>query len=214
MKDFATTFAWVAEGTALCRKAITGLDEESFGAPSQLPGWSRKHLVAHLALNAEALGNLLHWARTGERTPMYSSQEQRNADIEAGAGLPGSRLATWFEESAQALATAMAAMTEQQWQAGVVTAQGRPVQARETVWMRSREVMVHAVDLGTGVRFADLPEQFNAALRDDILARRGSDNVISVNGDPADITAFLAGRPYTGVTGADGSPAEPLPPWL
>ena len=214
MRDLATAFAWVTEGTALCRKAIDGLDEESFGAPSQLPGWSRKHLVAHLALNAEALGNLLHWARTGERTPMYSSQEQRNADIESGAKLPGGRLAAWFEESGHTLAGAMAAMTEQQWQAEVVTAQGRAVPASETVWMRSREVMVHAVDLGTGVRFADLPERFNAELRDDILTRRGKDNIISVYGDPAEVTAFLAGRPYAGVTSGDGSPAEPLPPWL
>ena len=51
--------------------------------PTALPGWTRKHLVAHLAGNAEALLRLLHWAGTGERTPMYTSPEQRNADIES-----------------------------------------------------------------------------------------------------------------------------------
>ena len=45
--------------------------------------------------------------------------------------------------------------------------------AAETPWMRSREVMVHAVDLATGLTFADLPEDFLAALRADITVKRG-----------------------------------------
>lgn len=213
MRDLPA-LAWVAEGTDLCRKALDGLDETSYGAPSHLPGWTRKHVVAHLAGNAEAIGNLVHWARTGEPTPMYGSPEQRLADIESGAGLPGGRLTAWFEESARALADAMASLTEPQWRAEVVTAQGRTVPAGETPWMRAREVMVHAVDLGTGVRFADLPGEFLAALREDVLARHGPGNVPAVHGSPAEVTAYLTGRPCTGVTTSDGSPAGPLPPWL
>ncbi|MEJ3749615.1 maleylpyruvate isomerase family mycothiol-dependent enzyme [Actinomycetes bacterium KLBMP 9797] len=214
MRDLRTALSWVGEGTAACRKAIAGLDEASYQAPSLLPGWTRKHVVAHLAGNAEALGNLVHWARTGEPTPMYHSREQRDAAIESGAALPGDRLTAWFEESARALADAMAALTDEQWRAEVVTAQGRTVPASETPWMRAREVMVHAVDVGGEVRFADLPERFLAELRDDILARRGPDNVPTVQGSPAELTAYLAGRPYTGVTTVDGRPAEPLAPWL
>jgi uncharacterized protein (TIGR03083 family) len=214
MRDLRTTLAWVAEGTALCRRAIDGLDEAAYGGPSLLPGWTRKHVVAHLAGNAAAIGNLLRWARTGEPTPMYRSAEQRDADIESGARLPGERVTAWFERSARALDVALAAMTDEHWRARVVTAQGRTVPASETPWMRSREVMVHAVDLGTGVSFADLPVEFLTALRADILARRGRDAVPPVWGDPAQVTAYLAGRPHAGVTTADGSPAAPLPPWL
>ena len=214
MRDLRTALGWVAQGTARCRKAIAGLDEAAYDAPSRVPGWTRRHVVAHLAGNAEAIGNLVHWARTGRPTPMYSSPEQRRATIESGAALPGDRLTAWFDESALALADAMAGLTAEQWQAAVVTAQGRTVPASETPWMRSREVMVHAVDLGTGVRFADLPERFLAELRADILARRGPGAVGPVHGDPAEITAYLAGRPYTGVTTDGGSAAEPLPPWL
>ncbi len=214
MRTLPTTLAWVAEGTELCRKVITNLDEASYGAPTLLPGWTRKHLVAHLASNAAALVNLTHWARTGEPTPMYSSPDQRAADIESGTRLPADRLTAWFEESARQLADATAELTEEQWQAQVLTAQGRTVPASEVPWLRSREVMVHAVDLGTGVQFTDLPEEFLTELRDDITARRGGDTVPTVHGNPAEVTAYLAGRPYTGVTTADGSPAEPLPPWL
>ncbi|WP_371572951.1 hypothetical protein [Streptomyces sp. NBC_01314] len=71
----------------------------------------------------------------------------------------------------------MAELTEEQWRAPVVTAQGRTVPASEVPWMRTREVMVHAVDLDTGIQFADLPEEFLAELRHDIVGQRGSDTV-------------------------------------
>ncbi|MDT0574380.1 maleylpyruvate isomerase family mycothiol-dependent enzyme [Streptomyces sp. DSM 3412] len=213
MTDLRTALAWVAEGTALCRKAVAAFDEASYGAPSLLPGWSRKHVAAHLAGNAEALGNLVHWARTGERTPMYGSPEQRGAGIESGARLPADRLTAWFERSAQALHDAMTELTEAQWRAEVVTAQGRTVPASDIPWLRAREVMVHAVDLDADVRFTHLPEDFLAALRDDIGARRGA-GTPAVLGPPAEVTAYLAGRPHRGVTTVGGSPAEPLPPWL
>lgn len=198
---------WVAEGTALCRKALVDLE-----GPSQLPGWTRKHVAAHLALNAEALGNLVAWARTGVEQPMYASPDRRNADIEAGALRPADELIAWFEESARLLATAMGELTDEQWQARVRTAQGREVPATEIPWMRSREVMIHAVDLGTGVTFADLPDDFLEKLCADIRAKRG--DVPDLQGPLPEIAAYLAGRPYESVTTADGAPAEPLPPWL
>jgi maleylpyruvate isomerase len=198
---------WVAEGTALCRKALVDLD-----GPSQLPGWTRKHVAAHLALNAEALGNLVAWARTGVEQPMYASADRRNADIEAGALRPADELIAWFEESARLLSSAMGELTDEQWQARVRTAQGRDVPATEIPWMRSREVMIHAVDLGTGVTFADLPDDFLEKLCADIRAKRG--DVPDVQGPLPEIAAYLAGRPYNSVLTPDGDPAEPLPPWL
>jgi maleylpyruvate isomerase len=198
---------WVEAGTALCRHALVDLD-----GPSLLPGWTRKHVAAHLSLNAEALGNLVHWARTGEERRMYSSAEQRSADIEAGALRSADELRAWFEESAQTLANATAELTDEQWHSTVLTAQGREVPATDIPWMRSREVMIHAVDLGAGVTFADLPTDFLQALCADIRAKRG--DVGDLSGPLPDIAAYLAGRPYTNVHLTDGTPAEPLPPWL
>ncbi len=198
---------WIAAGTALCRKALVELDE-----PSQLPGWTRKHVAAHLALNAEALGNLVYWARTGEERPMYSSPAQRSADIEAGALRPSAELVAWFDESARILTESMATLTEQQWQARVRTAQGNDIPATAIPWLRSREVLIHAVDLGTGVTFAELPDDFLEALCTDIRTRRG--DVPAVSGPLPEVAAYLAGRPYESVLTADGAPAEPLPPWL
>lgn len=213
-RDLPTALAWVDTGTALCASAIAGLSEREYGAASALPGWTRKHVVAHLAANAEAIGNLVRWARTGEKTPMYASPQERAAGIERGSLLSAGELTRWFTESAATLADAMAALPEEAWRAEVVTAQNRAVPASETLWMRGREVMVHAVDLATGLTFADLPDDFLRELREDIRARRGHDAVPDVRGSLADVTAYLAGRPVGGVTSADGGLPPTLPPWL
>lgn len=228
---------WVQQGTKLLADTLAGLDEASFTAPSALPGWSRKHLVAHVAANGEAIGNLVHWAATGERTPMYASPEQRDADIEAGSLLSGSQLAEWFERSAMRLDSAMEALPARQWAAEVVTAQGRTVPASETPWMRAREVMVHNADLATGITFRELPADFLLALCDDISAKRsgaasgpaliveatdtrrrwdvaGAGEPVLVTAPIAAITAYLAGRGPHGVSAPGARDVPALPAWL
>ena len=49
--------------------ALTVLTDEDMRAPSLLPRWSRGHVVTHLARNADALCNLVHWAESGVETP-------------------------------------------------------------------------------------------------------------------------------------------------
>ena len=206
---------WVDLGTKLCRSATEGLTEASAAEASLLPGWTRKHLLAHLAANADAVGRLVHWATTGERTPMYSSPDQRATDIEQGAQQSLVSLLAWFDRSAATLATDMAALDSEQWAAEVVTAQGRTVPATETPWMRSRELMVHAVDLDAGVTFDDLPSAFLEALVEDVLTKRGRET--DVTGSLAGRAAYLTGRAdgeTSGVRTPAGDPAPELPPWL
>jgi len=234
----ADALRWVDEGTALVRRALAalGTDDAAFAAPSGLPGWSRKHLLAHLAANAAAVGNLVTWARTGVETPMYRSPGQRAAEIEAGATLPAAVLAAWFDRTARELADGWAGLGEDQWNAAVVTAQGRTVPASETPWLRAREVMVHSGDFDAGVSFADLPTDFRVALVSDIVGKRsaggnpavrvvpddnpgrwqvaGDGEPVVVTGPLAEVTAWLAGRPCRNVTTTDGGPPPPLPPWL
>jgi maleylpyruvate isomerase len=198
---------WIDEGTALCRGALTDLE-----APSLLPGWSRRHVAAHLSLNAEALGNLISWARTGEERPMYPSRQARDADIEASTSRSADELRSWFDESSAALSASMAMLTDAQWQTQVRTSRGAPIPATEVPWMRSREVMIHAIDLGTGLTFADLPADFLTALCDDIRTERG--DVPDVRGPLPQLAAYLSGRPYTEVHTPSGAPANPLLPWL
>ena len=232
------TRRWVAEGTALMRRALPGRrgDARALQSPSGLPGWTRAHLLSHVAANAAALGNLVTWARTGVVTPMYTSPEQRVADIAAGAALPASELVDRFERTAAELDDGWDRLTDDQWAAEVVTAQGRTVAASETPWMRAREAMVHAVDLDGGVGFADLPSDLCAALVTDIVEKRstggnpaliivptdagerwwvhGDQDPVPVHGPLAQLTAWLAGRPSHDLATTDGGPLPLLPSWL
>ncbi|MGW2595071.1 maleylpyruvate isomerase family mycothiol-dependent enzyme [Streptomyces sp. NPDC001515] len=234
-RTFDDARRWALIGAELTSDAVAGLDDAGYAAPSTLPGWSRAHVAAHVAANAEALSNLVHWAATGEPTPMYASPEERAAGIERGRALPAARLTAWLRRSADALEAGMDRLTEEQWHREVVTAQGRTVPATELPWMRSREVCVHAVDLANGVSFADLPADFLAALCDDVAAKRAAapgpavilrapatgdvwelpgDGVpVPVTGAPQDLAAYLTGRD-TGLRAEDGTPAPALGAWL
>ena len=52
-------FELLPEATQRLVRTVDGLDDEALGAPSGLPDWTRGHVVAHLALNAEALAGVL-----------------------------------------------------------------------------------------------------------------------------------------------------------
>jgi maleylpyruvate isomerase len=197
---------WARTGTELLLDAVAGLNEVAFSAAGVLPAWTRKHLAAHVAANADALCNLVHWAATGEETPMYASAEERAAGIAKGPSLSADELRSWLAVSARNLAEGLDELTEGQWQSKVVTAQGRTVPATELPWMRAREVCVHAVDLGTGVTFADLPSGFLTALAAEIRAKRGLTEL--PDGPLPEVGAWLAGRPHS------LADAPELGPWL
>ncbi|HEX4833425.1 MAG TPA: maleylpyruvate isomerase family mycothiol-dependent enzyme [Trebonia sp.] len=228
---------WMTDGTARLLTAMSKLGDAELGAPTLLPGWNRRHLLSHVANNASALRNLVYWARTGERRRMYESEEQRAADIERDSALPAGELRARVATTAVDLEVDLDGLPAPAWSARIVTAQGLTRFASEIPWMRAREVCIHAIDLGTGVAFADLPPEFLAALTGDVTARRSSAGncpavtatatdtgatwTVTGAGDPARVAAplatlaqWLSGRPVTGLADAAGQPVPPLPPWL
>ena len=74
----------VDAATSRLLRTAASFDTADLAAASLLPGWTRGHVLAHLARNADGFVNLLTAARTGEALPMYASLEARTADIEAG----------------------------------------------------------------------------------------------------------------------------------
>ena len=238
----AASRAWMAEGTELFLRAMRSTSDDALAGPTALAGWTGKHVLAHVAANADALGNLVRWAGTGEETPMYFSPEQRNADIADGAERPVPDLREWVARSAKELEAGLDALTDEQWQHEVRTAQGRLVPATEIPWMRTREVMVHAFDLSGAVGFRDMPHEFHAALLDDIVAKRsstadgptlhleptdhgrrwdvaGTGNPTTIRGALSQLAAYLSGRQAIGLRAsrADepaGDSVPDLPRWL
>lgn len=187
------------QATGIFLDALRGLTDEELKASSPLPGWSRRHLVAHVHFNAMALQRLLSWARTGKESQMYAGPDERNAEIERGALLPMKEIRALVEESALALAAAMDAMPPAAWTHKVVTMQGTSVPASEILWMRTREVAVHSVDLDAGIGFDDLPPELVTELCVDVVRKRASGD------EGAGLAAWLTGRT---------SQAPPLGRWL
>jgi maleylpyruvate isomerase len=127
---------WWADGELAVAGRIDQLTDDDLAAPSALPGWSRAHVVAHLARNADALGNLLTWARTGVETPMYPSREVRDADIETTAAQLPADLRADFAGACARFAVAIETLPADAWTAEVRTGQGLMVPATEVPWCR------------------------------------------------------------------------------
>jgi maleylpyruvate isomerase len=173
--------------------------------------------------NARAIARLVEWAATGVETPMYASPEARNHEIEFGATLSPIALRHLFDHSAVHLNVEWRDLPADAWNNKVKTAQGRVVPAEETVWMRTREVWMHAVDLDNGATFADIPEPVLTRLLHDITGAwktRGTDagllvrvtgtdttfgdssapNPTVITGPLAAVVEWAAGRGHSGVT--------------
>jgi maleylpyruvate isomerase len=174
-------------GTALFAQRLAELSDDDLEAGSLLDGWTRKHLVAHVGYNAAALCRLMDWAATGVETPMYPSADHRDREIKEGATLSAAALRNLFDHTVARLDEKWRHLPETRWAAPVRTAQGRTVPASETVWMRTREVWIHAVDLDNGAHFGDFPDVVLESLLADIIEawRRkglGADLVLEVTG--------------------------------
>ncbi len=132
-------------------RSIAGLDDAAVAAPSGLPGWTRGHVLAHLARNADALVNLLTWARTGAETPMYPSREVRDRDIEAGAARPADAHRADVAASQERFMAAAAGLGEADWRAHVRWgSDSRDGTADLVPWLRLVEIEIHHVDLDLG----------------------------------------------------------------
>jgi maleylpyruvate isomerase len=128
-KDAA--LAWWADGELAVAGRIDQLSDDDLSAPSGVPDWTRAHVVAHLARNADALVNLLTWARTGVETPMYPSREVRDAGIRTTAEQLPEELRADYAAAGARLAVAIETMPASAWTAGVRSGQGRDIPATD-----------------------------------------------------------------------------------
>jgi maleylpyruvate isomerase len=124
----------------------------------------------------------------------------------------------------------------------VRTSQGRIVPASTTIWMRTREVWLHAVDLDNGGSYSHFPDELIDHLLADVLSNwRGRQDAEGIpnfvlrpddrdkarsvgDADAADavvlggsavaLARWATGRGSAGVTAADGADVPTAPRWL
>jgi len=130
--------------------------------PSLLPGWTRGHVLAHVARSADAMRNLLIGARSGEDRPAYPSAEAREAAIEQGATMKAQDLVADLAGSAMALRAIARQLTEEAWQAPVRILDSAPFPAAQLLTRRLVEVELHHCDLGAGYGPDEWPAAFAA----------------------------------------------------
>ena len=185
------------------------ITEPDLRAPSLLPGWTRAHVLTHLARNADAMRNALAGVRTGQDRPAYASAEAREDGIEQGAGRRASELAADLADSAMALRTVARQLPDEGWQVPVrMLDTGESFPAAELLTRRLVEVELHHCDLGAGYGPADWPAAFAVmaltepmrSWRQDRLSRPAPD-------EAAELSPVRPPAPW--------SPGRPLPgSWL
>ena len=153
-------------------RTVDGLDDAAYAQPSLLPGWTRSHVVAHLALNAEGLAGVLHGAHVGRPQPMYASLEGRDTDIADLATAAPAEVRERFLAGTALFAEALAAMHDADWDGRFERTPGGPDFALPNVLlMRVREVEIHHADLDAGYAAADWPEGFREVLLESMTKR-------------------------------------------
>lgn len=168
--DHDSTIAALGDATDRLLTSLDKLSDDDVAEPSLLPGWTRGHVLAHIARNADAMGNLVTWARTGVETPAYESRERRDADIERDAPRPIGEHRRDIAETARQFTVAVRALPAESLDAVTVRTQpGREFKARRIAWHRLREVEIHHVDLAAGYTPRDWPEAFVSRCSPDII---------------------------------------------
>ena len=137
------------------------ITEPDLRAPSLLPGWTRAHVLAHVARNADAMRTVLAGVRTGQDRPGYAGSGAREAGIEQSAGRPARELTTDLADSAMALRTVARQLPDDGWQVPVrMLEEGPRFPAAELLTRRLVEVELHHGDLGAGYGPAGWPAAF------------------------------------------------------
>ena len=190
-------------------RTVDALTDEQYAAPSGLPGWTRGHVVAHLALNAEALAAALTGIVQGEEVPMYASQESRDADIEELAVDRPAALRERLLRSTTLLADAIEAVPEERRSTRIerTPGSGTTFAAYAVPAMRLREVEIHHADLGLDYTRTDWPLSFCARLLDAMLKADNGEEPLTAAPTDLDRTwqsgAVVAGSPTVSGTAAD-----------
>jgi maleylpyruvate isomerase len=156
----ARDLLWARRGTAYFARHLNALSDSELDAPSRIPGWSRRHVVAHVGYHARGLARLVEAARNGAWEEKLAEPETQIEDVEFGATLPAHALRYLFQHAEVHLNVEWRDLDEAGWHARVRALDGEIVPIRNTPWLRAREIWLRALDLDTGRTSTDFPQDF------------------------------------------------------
>lgn len=233
--DLAAVLDELHESEQRLLRTVDSLAPDQWAEPSILPGWSRAHVTAHLALNAEGLAGAIDGLVREHVVPVYASSDQRDTDIEELAQADPTELRDRLFAGGQGLRDTLEGLDPAQWQGTIPRVPGGPEWPVSIVpELRRREVEIHHADLAAGYRPADWPADFcvellDTATRDhagsddspDFAVRAtdldrtwtvGADRPV-VTGSAADLGWWLVGRGSGEGLTCDNGDLPRLGPW-
>ena len=137
----------------------TRLNDDDLRAPSRLPGWTRAHVLAHLARNADSHTWLFKGAKMGESRRQYPEAGMRERDIESDSTLDRDVLLEDLARSCRDLEVAWNGLNDELWDFRAFVGVGERPMA-DILFRRLREVEVHHVDLNASYDASDWPEAY------------------------------------------------------
>jgi maleylpyruvate isomerase len=176
----------LGEAAQRLTRTVDGFHGDDWSAPSLLPGWTRAHVVAHLALNAEGMARALRDVvadDTDDDEPrsMYDSDERRDTDIAELATADASELRDRLLAGTTELNDAIASVPAHGWEGRIErTPGGRTMRTASLPGMRLREVEIHHVDLDAGYLRSEWSPDFSDLLVDAMVKRLRPDRAFEV----------------------------------
>jgi len=214
-------------------RTVDALTADELAAPSLLPGWTRAHVVAHVALNGFSLAGVIEGLVLGHPVSMYESDEQRDTEIIELAQAEPSELRERHLAATTAFADAVGRLGEDHWSGRIDRLPSGPAWPMVTVVpTRRRELELHHADLGASYTPADFPEDFVVELLDTVTVDQagsgpflvratdlgrdwsvGGDGGPTVMGAGAGLGWWLTGRGAGQGLSCDADELPPLGPW-
>jgi maleylpyruvate isomerase len=215
---------------------LDGFRDDQVAEPSLLPGWSRGHLLTHIARNADSHVRMLGGAAEGKRLEQYvGGAGGRAAAIEEGAARAAQELVNDIKSTAAALFHTWETMPDEAWDQEVVAIHGGQP-AWVCVLSRWRETEMHHSDLDLGYEWTEWPQHFVAAnlpvvtgtldsrlpagVRLELSATdsgyetsAGRGNRVTVRGPEAALLAWVSGRSDADLA-VDGNALPDLGSWM
>ncbi|MER0478380.1 maleylpyruvate isomerase family mycothiol-dependent enzyme [Streptomyces sp. Edi2] len=161
--------AAVETGQERLRALLPALTDDAVRGPSELPGWTRAHVLSHIEGVARALARQARYALRGELIEPYDGgRPARAAAIEAGAVRGAAALGDAVRAALDEASAAWSAVGPADWTRPVRHRNGDLRSALLAWW---RELEIHAADARIGHGPRDWPRELCHHLLDHLAPR-------------------------------------------
>ncbi|WP_406456097.1 maleylpyruvate isomerase family mycothiol-dependent enzyme [Streptomyces sp. NBC_01622] len=210
------------------RAEAAGLTEQDARAAIELPGWTRGHVLIHLADLSRAFARQARYAVEDRTVEVYDGgRPTRDRRIEELHDRPVEWLREQLKEGLTALEEAWAALGPDDWDLPCAY-RNSPLFATQLAWWR--ETALHGVDLGAGDRSEDwsaalsahvvtflqvrLPEGTSLVAEDTGQEwHKGTGDGAEVRGSLRSLAAWISGRPHPAAPTTTAAALPELTAW-